>query len=102
MRFEWDEAKRFSNIRTHEIDFAELEPLFTQHTFTIQDDRFDYPEERFVTYGWMNGVLLAIVHTERENMVRLISARKATRNEQECYFEQVGYGLGTPEEDGGQ
>ena len=50
MKFEWDEAKRKSNIEKHGIDFVDTSVLFENVTLTIEDDRFDYGEERFVTF----------------------------------------------------
>ena len=90
MRFEWGETKRRSNIRDHGIDFADLGPLFDGITVTILDDRFDYGEERFVTLGLINGVTLVVAHTENDEVIRIISARKATRNEEKKYFEEIG------------
>jgi hypothetical protein len=58
MRFEWDEAKRESNIGKHGLYFADLEPLFNGETALLLDDRFDYGEQRFVTIGLLNGVVL--------------------------------------------
>ena len=55
---------------------------------TVEDDRFDYGEDRFVTFGLLQGHVIAVVHTESENYIRLISARKATKYEQKNYFEQ--------------
>ena len=51
MRYEWDEAKRQANLRKHGIDFAEIERVFAGPTFTIWDDRFEYDEPRFLTFG---------------------------------------------------
>ena len=89
MRFEWDEKKRQGNLKKHGIDFADLEPLFLGVTLTILDDRFDYEEDRFVTFGLMNGVVLVVAHTEENDVIRFISARKATRNEEKRYFEEI-------------
>lgn len=89
MSFEWDETKRLSNIQSHKIDFVGLEKLFDGLTVTILDNRFDYGEERFVTFGLLNGVVLAIVHTETENVIRIISARNATKNEEIGYYENI-------------
>ena len=89
MKFEWDEVKRRSNIRRHGIDFADLEPLFNGVTLTIFDDRLDYGEDRFVTFGVLNGIVLAIVHTETDTVIRIISARKATRYEERNFFKEV-------------
>ena len=52
MRFEWDEAKRRSNIRRHGIDFLAARVVFAGRTMTLVDDRFDYEEPRFLTLGF--------------------------------------------------
>jgi uncharacterized DUF497 family protein len=51
MRFIWDDAKRRSNLRDHEIDFVDAERVFAGLTSTFEDDRFSYDERRFVTLG---------------------------------------------------
>jgi len=89
MRFEWDEKKRQRNLKKHGIDFVDLELLFLGVTLTILDDRFNYEEDRFVTFGFMNGVVLVVAHTEENDVIRFISARKATRNEEKRYFEEI-------------
>jgi uncharacterized protein len=89
MQFEWDESKRISNLRKHGIDFADIPAVLGGSILTIPDDRFDYGEERFVTFGLLQGRVVAVVHTESEDYIRIISARKATKNEQRIYFEQI-------------
>jgi uncharacterized protein len=89
MRFEWDEKKRRTNLAKHEIDFADLSPLFGGLTITLLDDRYDYGEFRFITLGMLNGIVITIAHTETEEVIRIISARKATRNEKESYFKKI-------------
>jgi uncharacterized protein len=91
MRFEWDEAKRRSNLRDHEIDFAavEKEEIFGRETVTRLDDRFEYGERRFLTLGLLKGEVVAITHTETDEVVRLISVRKASKNEESIYFKEV-------------
>lgn len=89
MEFEWDESKRTSNFRKHGVDFSDVPAVFGESIVTIQDDRFDYGEERFVTFGLLQGHVVAVVHTENEDYIRIISARKATKYEQENYFEQI-------------
>ena len=51
MQFEWDEAKRKSNLKTHGLDFADAELVFGGLTASYEDDRFHYDEQRFVTLG---------------------------------------------------
>lgn len=89
MRFEWDEAKRQLNIEKHGIDFADLKPLFDGETVIIMDDRFDYGEYRFITLGLLNGIVFVVVHTETDEVIRIISARKATKYEEKRYFEEI-------------
>lgn len=85
VRFEWDEAKREANLRKHGIDFVEIEALFDGYTVTFEDER-DYGEQRFVTIGLFQGSVVVVAHTERGSSIRVISARKAVRHEQEKYF----------------
>ena len=101
MGYEWDERKRRSNIEKHGIDFADLPPLFQGRTVIVKDDRFDYGEIRFITLGWLNGEVLLVAHTETDEVIRIISARKATSYEEEQYFEEIANELGTFEEDEG-
>jgi hypothetical protein len=89
MEFDWDEAKRLSNLRKHGIDFIDVPAVFEGDIVTVEDDRFSYGEQRFVTFGLLQGRVVAIVHTEREDCTRIISARKATKYEQRTYFEQI-------------
>jgi uncharacterized protein len=58
-------------------------------TLTVEDNRYDYGEQRFVTFGLLQGLVVAIVHSDRNDSIRIISARKATRYEQKIYFEEV-------------
>ncbi|HVF42894.1 MAG TPA: BrnT family toxin [Pyrinomonadaceae bacterium] len=89
MEFEWDEAKRRSNLRKHGIDFVGIEELFEGMTVTILDDRTDYGEERFVTFGLLDGRVVAVAHTETEEVIRIVSVRKATKNEESGYFKEI-------------
>ena len=89
MEFEWDEPKRKSNLRNHGIDFIGIEKVFEGTTVTILDDRFDYGEERFVSFGLLDGRVVAIAHTETEELIRIISVRKATKNEESSYFKEI-------------
>ena len=89
MRFEWDEAKRRSNIRRHRIDFLAARVVFAGRTITFLDDRFDYEETRYLTLGLLWGRAVAIVHTETDEVMRIISIRKASKNEENIYFEEI-------------
>ncbi len=89
MEFEWDEAKRLTNLRKHGIDFIDIPAVFDGDTVTVEDDRYSYAEQRFVTFGLLQGRVVAVVHTDRGDLTRIISARKATKYEQRIYFEQL-------------
>ncbi len=88
MEFEWDEVKRLANITKHGFDFAGVETVFEGKTVTILDNRFDYGEERFVTFGLFDGRVAAITHTETDKLIHIINVRKAKTNEEKEYFKQ--------------
>ena len=87
MRYEWDETKRQTNLRLRRLDFADAEMVFAGATFTFEDDRFEYGEDRYITLGLLRGMVVVVAHTEHENLIRVTSMRKATKNEQRIYFE---------------
>jgi uncharacterized protein len=91
MRYEWDEAKRLSNIQKHGIDFVGIEKVFAGTTLTILDDRFDYGESRFITLGLLSGRVVVIAHAETPQAIRIISVRKATKNEEASYFKEIAH-----------
>ena len=95
MRYEWDETKRRENLVKHGLDFRDVQDIFEQESYTDIDDRFDYGETRFFTLGILNGVIVAVSHTENDELVRIISFRKAERYEQELYFAAIRDWLGT-------
>jgi len=89
MRIVWGEAKRHTNLRKHCFDFADAEEVFAGMTCTIEDGRFDYGEQRFVTLGMLRDTVVVMAHTETPREIRIISMRKATRNEQILYFQNI-------------
>jgi uncharacterized DUF497 family protein len=89
LRFEWDEAKRLSNLRRHGIDFAELTEFFEGLTLDISDERYDYGEKRYVTLGLFKGRVLVVVNTGSDNNIRVISARRASKDEEITYFKGI-------------
>lgn len=64
MEFLWSERKRALNLKQHGLDFVDAAVVFSGTTFTDEDDRFVYNEQRFVTLGLLVGVPVSIVHTE--------------------------------------
>ncbi|PYS67218.1 MAG: hypothetical protein DMF73_19855 [Acidobacteria bacterium] len=89
MRFEWDEAKRQLNLRRHRIDFVDAVEVFQVETVTVIDDRYEYGEMRFLTLGLVNGIVVAVSHTETSDVIRIISARKAQKDEEIRYFKEI-------------
>ena len=89
MRFTWSETKRRANLKTHGLDFVDAPGVFRGRTFTFEDDRFDYGEERYVTLGFLRDVPVSIVHTETDELIRVISFRKATEKEYAILLENL-------------
>lgn len=90
LRVEWDEAKNRRNIRKHGIDFADVEEMFNHPLLTLQDDRYDYGEPRWISIGRLQTLIAVVVYTERDqDVVRIISARKATRYEVRHYEQAI-------------
>ena len=89
MRFSWDEKKRRLNLKQHGLDFVDAPSVFEGPTFTFEDDRFEYDEQRLVTLGFLGGIVVSVVHTESASRIRIISFRKATRNEEAILFKAL-------------
>jgi uncharacterized protein len=88
MRYQWDKNKALTNLNKHDIDFADAVSVFSDElAVTIFDDHFE--EERFITIGMdLFSRILVVVCTMRDDEVRLISARKASKNERLQYEEE--------------
>jgi uncharacterized DUF497 family protein len=89
IEFDWDDAKAESNYAKHGIDFGLAKEVF-KDIFAIEfiDSREDYGEERSAIVGMAANYLLYVVYTERKGRIRIISARRAAKNEQNNYFLQ--------------
>ena len=86
--FTWDEGKRRENLKKHGVDFQDAAEMFTGPMLVRLDAREDYGEDRFLGYGFIQGMLMAIIFTEPEpDTIRVISLRKASKNEQ-AHFEK--------------
>ena len=86
MKFDWDDDKAAINISKHNIAFDLAALVFLdENRLTACDNRFGYGEERMITMGQIDNRLHVIVYTEREGVIRIISARKANKREQERY-----------------
>jgi uncharacterized protein len=88
-QFEWDDEKAAENLRLHSVSFEEA-ALAIRDPFSVEwlDMREAYGEERVVLFGMSQGQLLTVIYTERSVRIRIISARKATRHEQDDYYRQ--------------
>ena len=89
MRFTWSERKRAINLKEHGLDFIDAPRVFEGLTFTYEDDRFAYGEQRFITLGLLAGVPVSVAHTESDDEIRIISFRKATSREARRFFSEV-------------
>jgi uncharacterized protein len=85
--FDWDEAKAAENYAKHGVSFETATKAF-KDPFGIErsDDREDYGEERLILIAMAEQTMLTIVYTEKDENIRIISARYATKNEQDAYF----------------
>ena len=88
MDFEWDDAKARSNLLKHGVDFVDaIEAVLDPNRLEEVDTTFDHGEERLRVIGMAHGRVLFVVTTLRNGDVcRIISARKATRYEQDRYY----------------
>jgi uncharacterized DUF497 family protein len=91
LSFEWDENKAKANLVKHGISFAEASTAFSDTlSVTISDPDHSQTEDRFIIIGFSAfGKLLVVVHTERGDNIRIISARRASRREQRTYEENA-------------
>ncbi len=82
-------SKRKPIWQKHKVSFEEASTVFDDPMFiTVLDEEHSQDEQRYITIGLSkNNQLLMVAHTERDNRVRIISARKATRNEEKFYAE---------------
>jgi uncharacterized DUF497 family protein len=89
--FEWDDAKATANLAKHGVSFERARLVFRDVAMIeVYDDRRDYAEDRFIATGDAGGVVLVVAFTEREERVRIISARRASRHEQQTYAQNRG------------
>jgi uncharacterized DUF497 family protein len=82
--FEWDTKKRERNLRDHRIDFEDARAVFGNYAFIRRSDRGN--EIRYQIFGYVDGREVAVACTIRENRCRIISARRARKDEREKYY----------------
>jgi uncharacterized protein len=84
MDLEWDEEKRRDALKRHGVDFADAVFLDFATSITVADNRRHYGEDRFMSYGRLNGRLHVLCLTRRNDRLRSISFRKANDREEKC------------------
>jgi uncharacterized protein len=89
IEFTWSEAKCAANIAKHGLDFVDAPSVFDGVTYTFEDDRFSYNEQRYITLGLLAGVPVSVAHTENDHDIRIISFRKATKREAQIFHHAI-------------
>jgi uncharacterized DUF497 family protein len=95
MRFEWDETKNESNIAKHGLDFADASQVFSSPMREISDNRHDYGEDRWIGLVLLGSRVVVIAYAvPEENVVRVISMRRALAHEEKQYDQYLKQLLG--------
>ena len=90
MKFEWDTKKNLANIHKHGISFEQAKQIFDGPVGSWTDSRFPYSETRFISIGLIEDTaVIVVVHTDRNGITRIISARPANRKERIRYHEKI-------------
>jgi uncharacterized DUF497 family protein len=90
LEFEWDEAKARSNLEKHGVSFLTAAAIFSNERLERIDDREDYGELRWIALGRVGIEVYRVVFTWRnENLIRLVSAQKGSKDEQEIYYRET-------------
>ena len=83
MDFEWDENKNKANIKKHKTAFEDVAQIF--FNFRVEKPSFQEKENRYITIGEVQKRIITVVYTIRNEDIRMISARKARKNEEKEY-----------------
>lgn len=95
MKFEWDEEKNRENVEKHGLSFTDASEIFAAPMLAAPDTRQDYGEDRWVAIGFLKNFVVVVVYTEREeDVIRVISLRKALKHERTRFEEALRDGLG--------
>ncbi|MCK5354766.1 MAG: BrnT family toxin [Methyloprofundus sp.] len=87
--YEWNEEKNKKIFIERGLSFADAKIVFSGTHATFEDTRFDYGEQRFITFGMLEDRMVVIAHTPRGEKTRIISMRKANYREQKIYKERL-------------
>ena len=85
MPIEFDTAKRTATLEARGLDMARADEVLAGTTLTVEDDRQDYREDRFITIGFLDATMVVLVWTPRDGAHRIISMRKANERERTLY-----------------
>ena len=85
MLIEFDAAEHAATLSTRGLDMARAGEVLAGATLTVEDDRRDYGEDRFITIGFLDGAMVVLVWTPRDGAQRIISMRKANERERALY-----------------
>lgn len=90
MRITFDPVKRAATLQERGLDFADAGAVFTGREATLNDERFDYGETRRITAGFLDGRMVIVVWTPRDEARHIISMRHAHAKEQRRWAEHLG------------
>ena len=85
MLYEWDDTKNEINILNHGIDFVDAKYIFEHPMIEKIDNRMDYGEVRYIGIGLLACVEVIVVYTHKDENIRIISIRRANKNERQIY-----------------
>ena len=85
MKLEFDAEKRAATLELRGLDMARAGEVFDGPTLTVEDERRDYGETRYITVGFLDGTMVVLVWTPRDDGYRIISMRKANERERKHY-----------------
>ena len=90
LEFEWDETEARNNLGKHGVSFLTAAAIFSNERLERIDDREDYGELRWIALGRVGVEVYRVVFTWRgENLIRIVSAQKASKDEQEIYYREI-------------
>jgi uncharacterized DUF497 family protein len=89
MRISYDPEKRARVLAERELDFEDAVHVFAGSVFDLEDDRKDYGEPRWITFGLLNERMVVLVWTPRGATRHIISMRKANERERKAYQEEL-------------
>ncbi len=90
LQFEWDDVKAAENVARHGVSFLTAAAIFANEIIERIDDREDYGELRFIALGRVEMEIYRVAYTWRgEEVIRIITAQKASKHEQEIYYREL-------------